>query len=327
MSAAAQVTTTAGSSASPGAAGSGVAGERPAAGAGIRITDLHLAFRGPAAALEVLDGVTLEVAPREVVALIGPNGCGKSTLLRVVAGLLRPDRGVVSLDGEPVVGPDPRLALVFQEPRLLPWRSAEDNVRFPMELAGWPPARQAARAAELLGLVGLRDFAATRPAHLSGGMRQRLAIARALALEPSVLLLDEPFSALDALTRERFNVELLRLWERTGTTIILVTHSITEAVFVADRVAVLSPRPGHVVATVPVELPRPRSPAQLDSAIVSRAAAAIRAQLVDTTDDQVALREAAAVPPRPGTTAARIRETAAEAGTAAWFDPFGHEDD
>lgn len=327
MSAAAQVRTTAGSSASPGAIGSGATGGPPAAGAGIRITDLHISFRGPAGVLPVLAGVDLAVAPREVVDLIGPNGCGKSTLLRVAAGLLRSDRGQVSIDGERVAGPDPRLALVFQEPRLLPWRSAEGNVRLPMELAGWPPEHQAARAAELLGLVGLRDFAATRPAHLSGGMRQRLAIARALALEPSVLLLDEPFSALDALTRERFNVELLRLWERTGTTIILVTHSITEAVFVADRVAVLSPRPGHVVATVPVELPRPRSPAQLDSAIVSRAAAAIRAHLVDTTDDQVALREAAAVPPRPGPAAARIRETAAEAGTAAWFDPFGHEDD
>ncbi len=321
MSAAVQGTRGAGSSAHPGAAGG-----RPGAGAGIRITDLHLAFRGPTTTLDVLDGVSFEVAPREVLALIGPNGSGKSTLLRVAAGLLRPDRGQVTIDGQPVDGPDSRLALVFQEPRLLPWRSAEENVRFPMELAGWPPARQAARAAELLGMVGLRDFAATRPAHLSGGMRQRLAIARALALEPSVLLLDEPFSALDALTRERFNVELLRLWERTGTTIVLVTHSITEAVFVADRVAVLSPRPGHIVGIVPVELPRPRSPAQLDSAIVSRAAAAIRAQLVDTTDDQITLREAMA-PSGPGSGAAWIRETAAEAGTAAWFDPFGHEAD
>jgi len=317
-------------SAAPGAttrAALNAAGVRPAAGAGIRISDLHLSFRGPSGSLEVLDGVDLEVAPREVVALIGPNGCGKSTLLRLAAGLLRPDRGEVTIDGQRVEGPDPRLALVFQEPRLLPWRTAEGNVRFPMELAGWPAERQAARAADLLGLVGLREFAATRPVHLSGGMRQRLAIARALALEPSVLLLDEPFSALDALTRERFNVELLRLWERTGTTIILVTHSIAEAVFVADRVAVLSPRPGHVVATVPVELSRPRSLAQLDSAAVSRAATAIRAQLADTTDDQVALREAAAVGLRPGATAARIRETAAEAGTAAWFDPFGREGD
>lgn len=298
----------------------------PGPGAQIRIDGVGLSFHGPTGSLEALGGVDLEVAPREVVALIGPNGCGKSTLLRVVAGLLPADRGAVSLDDRPVDGPDPRVALVFQEPRLLPWRSAEDNVRFPMELAGWPAARQAARAADLLGLVGLREFAGARPASLSGGMRQRLAIARALALEPSVLLLDEPFSALDALTRERFNVELLRLWERTGTTILLVTHGITEAAFVADRVVVLSPRPARVVADVRVELPRPRSLAQLDSAALSRTAAEVRRHLVDTTDDAVALREAAAFQPATPTPRPHVRETAANAGTAAWFDPFGGED-
>jgi len=302
-----------------------VAPSGPDAGARIRISDVGLTFRGPTDSVRALDGVDLEVAPREVVALIGPNGCGKSTLLRVVAGLLPPDRGAVSVDGDPVGGPDPRVGLVFQEPRLLPWRSAESNVRFPMELAGWPNERQAARAGDLLGLVGLRDFAATRPPHLSGGMRQRVAIARALALEPSVLLLDEPFSALDALTRERFNAELLRLWDRTGTTILVVTHSISEAIFLADRVVVLAPRPGRVVAVVPVELPRPRLVGQLDAAVVTRTAAEIRAHLVDTTDDAVALREAAAYQ-APRTPLPRVREAAAEAGTAAWFDPFGNED-
>ncbi len=296
------------------------------AGAAIRIAGVGLTFRG-ANAVHALDGVDLEVAPREVVALIGPNGCGKSTLLRVVAGLLPSDHGSVTLDGEPVVGTDPRVALVFQEPRLLAWRSAEHNVRFPMELAGWPVARQVARARDLLALVGLRDFAGTRPSHLSGGMRQRLAIARALALEPSVLLLDEPFSALDALTRERFNVELLRLWERTGTTILVVTHSIPEAVFVAHRVVVMSPRPGRVVATIPVGLPRPRTLAQLDSALVSQLSAEIRSHLVDTTDDAVALREAAAFQAVPTTPHPRVRERAADHGTAAWFDPFALEDE
>lgn len=292
----------------------------------VRVSDVGFTFGHGSDAVQALDGLDLQVDPREVVALIGPNGCGKSTLLRVIAGLLRPDHGNVSLDGEPLTGPDPRIAVVFQEPRLLAWRSAWDNIRFPMELAGWPAGRQAARVRDLLGLVGLREFAGTRPSHLSGGMRQRVAIARALALEPSVLLLDEPFSALDALTRERFNVELLRLWERTGTTIVLVTHSISEAVFVADRVVVMSPRPGHVVADVRVGLRRPRSLADLESSAVARAAATIRAHLVDTTDDAVVLREAALAQAARAHGAAG-REASPEMGRAAWFDPFAHEDE
>src|SRR6185436_3294929 len=180
-----------------------------------------------------LDGLGLAVEAGEVVALIGPNGCGKSTFLRVAAGLLRPERGSVVLDGVPVVEPDGRIGLVFQEPRLLPWRSVADNVTYPLELAGWPRDRRAARLASLLALVGLADARDARPSQLSGGMRQRAAIARALALEPNVLLLDEPFSALDALTRDRFNVELLELWERTGSTIVIVTHSIPEAILLA----------------------------------------------------------------------------------------------
>ncbi len=297
-----------------------------APGAGIRIDGVSLTFRG-ARTTHVLDGLDLAIGPGEVVALIGPNGCGKSTLLRVLAGLLPADTGSVSIDGAPVTGPDPRVGLVFQEPRLLSWRTAEQNVRFPMELASWPGERQRARAEDLLGLVGLREFAAARPSTLSGGTRQRVAIARALALEPSVLLLDEPFSALDALTRERFNLELLRLWERTQTTIVLVTHSIPEAVFLADRVIVMSPRPARISAAIPVPLPRPRQVIDLDSAVVSAVAARIRAHLVDTTDDRIAMVEARASVPAGTRPRGRPRHDDLDPGTPAWFDPFRPEDE
>jgi NitT/TauT family transport system ATP-binding protein len=250
----------------------------------IRLDGLSFAFptrTGPP--LPVLDGIDLTIPDGGIVALIGPNGCGKSTLLRVIAGLLRPAAGLALLDGDPIEGPDPRIGLVFQEPRLLPWRSAADNITYPLELAGWPPEKRNARLAALTALVGLDPaITAARPGELSGGTSQRVAIARALALEPAVLLLDEPFSALDALTRERFDLELLRLWERAETTIVLVTHSIPEAILIADRVVVLSPRPGRVVADIRVDLPRPRTIADLDDAAVSRTAREIRAHLGDS---------------------------------------------
>lgn len=247
----------------------------------LRLTDVTVTFRTPAGGRHpALDGVDLSIPGGGIVALIGPNGCGKSTLLRVIAGLLAAERGAVTLDGGPLVGPDPRVGLVFQEPRLLPWRTAAANITYPLELAGWSDARRAARLADLVELVRLEpDALDAKPPTLSGGTRQRVALARALALEPQVLLLDEPFSALDALTRERFDLELLRLGERAATTIVMVTHSIAEAILVADRVVVLSPRPGRVVADIAVDAPRPRTIETLDGAIASATAAQVRSYL------------------------------------------------
>jgi len=243
--------------------------------------DLSFPIRG-GGRLSVLDSLSLTVGGGEIVALIGPNGSGKSTLLRVIAGLLAPDAGQVTLDGAPLTGPDPRIGLVFQEPRLLPWRSAADNITYPLELAGWTPDRRRERLEALTDLVALdRSVLGNRPSELSGGQAQRVALARSLALEPGVLLLDEPFSALDALSRERFDLELLALWQRAAPTILLVTHNIAEAILIADRVVVLSARPGRVVAELPVELPRPRSIADLDAAVVTSTSRAIRRHLGD----------------------------------------------
>jgi NitT/TauT family transport system ATP-binding protein len=290
--------------------GSGADGGRELAT--IRVDLVSRSFLDDGRRLAVLDAITFDVGEREVVAIVGPNGSGKSTLLRLISGLIQPDAGTITLDGQPVADADPRIGLVFQEPRLLPWRQALDNVALPLELDGARPAERRRRARELLELVGLEGFAAAYPHQLSGGMRQRLAIARALAREPSVLLLDEPFSALDAITRERFNAELLDLWQRTGATILLVTHSIPEAVFLADRVMVMSPRPGKVIAEVPVELARPRTTAVLDGAVFSRTAALVRAHLTATGTDYAA-QELAAAP---------VRDVLEWSGSPAFFDPF-----
>ena len=263
----------------------------------IELADLRFEFPGrDGNALPVLDGIDLSIPGGGIVALIGPNGSGKSTLLRVVAGLLHPTAGRARIDGGEILGPDPRIGLVFQEPRLLPWRSAADNITYPLELAGVPAQARVERLASLVELMALEPAAvAARPSELSGGTRQRVALARALALEPEVLLLDEPFSALDALTRERFDLELLRLWARARPTIVLVTHSIPEAILIADRVIVLSARPARVVADVPVDLARPRTIADLDEGVVSHTARRIRAAL----GDELALGDVGAREPRP----------------------------
>jgi len=262
--------------------------------------------------LLVLDDVSFDVPAHGISAVLGPNGSGKSTLLRLISGLIEPDAGRILIDDQPVGDADQRVGLVFQEPRLLPWRTTIDNVAFPLELAGIARAERRERARTLLELVGVAAFAEAYPHQLSGGMRQRVAIARALVRDPEILLLDEPFSALDALTRERFNAELLDLWQRTGTAIVLVTHSISEAIYVADEVVVLSSSPGRVLARVQVPLGRPRTPHALESVQLTRTAATLRAYL-SGTPAELAQQEAAAAP---------THDVLDRAGAPAFFDPF-----
>jgi len=212
--------------------------------------------------LVALDGIDLAVEPEEFVAILGPSGCGKSTLLGIIAGLLPASSGEVAFEGERRPG-QPLTATVFQEFALFPWRTAQANVEFGLEELGLAPAERRERSARFIAMTGLDGFEGKYPHQLSGGMRQRVGIARALAVDPAVLLMDEPFSALDAQTRTLMMEELLGIWERTRTSILYVTHNIQEAVYMADRVIVLSRRPGHVLETVPVELKRPRHEGQL----------------------------------------------------------------
>jgi NitT/TauT family transport system ATP-binding protein len=206
-----------------------------------------------------LHDVDFEVRQGEFVTVVGPSGCGKSTLLRILAGLARASEGSVTLGGRPVQGPSRDVGVVFQAPVLLPWRSVLQNVLVPAQIQGRDPKAAQERAMHYLRLVGLEHFVTKYPSELSGGMQQRVGIARALVNDPLLLLMDEPFGALDAMTRESMNLELLALKERTGATIMLVTHSIPEAVFLGDRVVVMSPRPGRVTQVVAVELPKPRT--------------------------------------------------------------------
>jgi NitT/TauT family transport system ATP-binding protein len=207
-----------------------------------------------------LDGVSFSVAPQEFVSVLGPSGCGKTTVLKIIAGLVPATDGVVRVDGVRVTGAQRKIGIVFQVPALMRWRTAIDNVMLPAEILRLDAAESRRRAGDLMRLVGLADFTAKYPNELSGGMQQRVAIARALVHDPSILLLDEPFSALDMMTRNQLNIELLRIWSERRKTSLLITHSIPEAVFLSDRVVVLGPRPANVLEIVPVPLPRPRSP-------------------------------------------------------------------
>ncbi len=217
------------------------------------------AYEGAHGELVALADVNLAVGPGEFVAIVGPSGCGKSTLLRILGGLLVPGRGRVLLDGKPLTAPQRQVGYVFQNVNLMPWRTVMRNVTLPLEVAGVPHAEAEGRGQELLELVGLAGFEEAYPRELSGGMAQRVAIARALVAEPEVLLFDEPFGALDALSREQMNLELLRIWRARQVTAVMVTHNLQEAIFLADRVLVMSPRPGTLCAEVLVDLPRPRT--------------------------------------------------------------------
>jgi NitT/TauT family transport system ATP-binding protein len=234
------------------------AGEAPAV---VEIAGVGKVFEGASGRTVALEGIDLSVAPGEFVSLIGPSGCGKSTLLRLIGDLIAPTSGSITVNGKPArqARLDREYGIVFQAPVLFDWRTVQANVALPLEVKGMSRGERDDRVRATLELVELSDFGKHYPYQLSGGMQQRVSIARALALEPSILLMDEPFGALDEMTRERMNAEVQRIWQQTGTTVVFVTHSIPEAVFLSSRVVVMSPRPGRIAGIIDVDLPQPRN--------------------------------------------------------------------
>ncbi|HSS36441.1 MAG TPA: ABC transporter ATP-binding protein [Patescibacteria group bacterium] len=227
----------------------------------VELADVSRTFDGSAGRVEALRSIDLRIERGEFVSLIGPSGCGKSTLLRIVGDLIAPSSGRVTVNGKPAERArlDRDYGMVFQAPVLFDWRTVQKNVELPLEILGRSAEARRDKASEMLRLVELEDFSDHHPWQLSGGMQQRVAIARALALDPAILLMDEPFGALDEMTRERMNFELLKIWVRTGTTVIFVTHSIPEAVYLSTRVVVMSARPGRITDIIEVDLPRLRT--------------------------------------------------------------------
>lgn len=224
----------------------------------MKVQDLYKRYVTNEAEVLALSDINLDIRDGEFVSLLGPSGCGKSTLLKIAAGLLNASQGSIEIDGAAVTAPGPERAVVFQDYALFPWMTVEDNVEFGLEARGVPSVKRRQTSAELLRVVGLQDFAKRYPHHLSGGMKQRVSIARALAVEPQILLMDEPFGALDAQTRSGMQEELLRIWKVYRKTVIFVTHSIEEAIYLSDRIAVMTARPGRIKAIVEVKDDRPR---------------------------------------------------------------------
>jgi NitT/TauT family transport system ATP-binding protein len=237
----------------------------------LEIRSLNQSFpRDDGSRLVVLDNIRFEVEDKEFVCILGSSGCGKTTLLRMIAGLDTAEAGSILLDGEEIRGTSPKVGMVFQEYSLFPWRTVIDNIAFGLEMQGMAGDDRYRIAEHYLNLVNLAQFRGSFPSELSGGMRQRVAVARALALDPVLLLMDEPFGALDAQTRNMLQQELLEIWEKTKKTIIFITHSVDEAVYLSDRIIVLSPRPGRVCRIFPVDLPRPRDRTSVEFAQVRR---------------------------------------------------------
>ena len=216
-------------------------------------------FSGGARTVTALEGVSFEIATAKFVSIVGPSGCGKSTLLKIICGLLPASTGTISVSGEPVIGPLENVGMVFQAPVLLKWRSVLGNILLPVEFAKLDLASHVDKARALIKLVGLEGFEEMYPHELSGGMQQRASLCRALVTDPQLLLMDEPFGALDAMTRDELDMELLRIWEERKKTVLFVTHSIQEAVFLSDQVFVMSARPGRLLEKIPIDLPRPRT--------------------------------------------------------------------
>jgi NitT/TauT family transport system ATP-binding protein len=268
------------------------------AGQAVEVRGATKVFGTGEGSVTALEAIDLGVAAGEFVSLIGPSGCGKSTLLRLVGDLTPPSSGEVVVNGKPArqARLDRDYGMVFQAPVLMDWRTIAKNIELPLEIMGYDKAERARRASELLRMVELEGFESKHPWQLSGGMQQRVAIARALAFDPKILLMDEPFGALDEMTRERLNLEVMRIWRETGTTILFVTHSIPEAVFLSTRVVVMSPRPGRISRIVDIDLPQPRTVLTRETAryfeLVTVVREALRRQ--EPTDDDLEADVAAA---------------------------------